>query len=291
MHNEIQGWGTAPWGLANFGLLETTGGPLVIYKSPTAAQLEVVEDTFIVVQFFDPTYNLDTTTISITVDGVQAYVGSTGFSTGFVGKVNYTAGIVTVRIRGTVGFPFDKTVNVTAFAQDLSDLYVIDNWSFTIRSNPNSYSGLNPLPIEVALQTPFTRFISLEPYRTLLLDNALSGQVTSITDRANKAARVIYQTAFATELSTLLNPHNLRDAAALETIVLEKQNTLAVDKVLAANSKNINADVIAFHKLSGLDTAYLTAFNDYLDSSLYIYRVSLVANVLLYAKAYELAQG
>lgn len=291
MHGEVPGWGTAQWGDARFGVRDTTGGPLVIYKSPASNQLDVVEDTFITVQFFDPTYNLNTATAAITVDGVLAYVGSTGFSAGFIGKVSIAAGVLTVRLRGAAGFPFDKQVNVTAYVQDLTDLYTLDNWSFTIRSNPNTYDGLQPLPVEVALQSPFTTFISLEPYRTLLLDNALRKQGPALINTGNKAARVIYQVAFATELSTLLNPYDLYDKTAIASIVAEKENTRLLDKILMANAKMLKADIAAFHKLSGLDPAYLTAFSDYLDSTLYIYRVSLVANTLLFATAYELTQG
>jgi hypothetical protein len=135
------------------------------------------------------------------------------------------------------------------------------------------------------------RFISLEQYRTLFLDNALRLQATASSQPGNKAARVIYQSAFATELCTLLNPYDLRNKDALDSVVSERQNTRAIDKVLADNSKTLKTDIQAFHELSGLDTAYLASFSDYLDSTLYIYRVSLVANILLYAKAYELTQS
>jgi len=291
MHGEVPGWGTAQWGSARFGLLETTGGPLVIYTYPENGQLDVAEDTFITVQFFDPTYNLNTATVAITIDGILAYVGATGFSAGYLGKVSYAGGILTVRIRYIAGFAFEKTVNMTAYVQDLTDLSVTANWTFKVRANPICYAGLNPLPVEIALQTPFTRFISLEPYRTLFMDSALRSQPASVASAATKAARALYQAAFSTELCTLQNVYDLRNKAALESVVCEKQNTRYIDQALTANSKNLKADIRAFHELSGLDPAYLTAFNDYLDSALYIYRVSLLANVLLYAKANELAQG
>jgi hypothetical protein len=290
MHGELPGWGTAQWGFAKFGLNETTGGPLVIYKYPESEQLEVAEDTFITVQFFDPTYNLNTATVAITINGVLAYVGATGFSAGYLGKVSYAGGVLTVRIRYVAGFTFEQTVSMSAYVQDLTDLSVTANWTFKIRANPVCYTGLKPLPVEVALQSSFTRFISLEPYRTLFLDNALRSQPASVASSASKAARALYQAAFSTELCTLQNPYDLRNKDALESVVCEKQNTRSIDQALTASSKNLKADIQAFHKLSGLDAAYLTAFNDYLDSTLYLYRVSLVANVLLFAKAYELAQ-
>jgi hypothetical protein len=290
MHTELKGWGTSLWGINEFGVRATTGGPLVIFTDPSRDQQDVLEDAFITVKFFDPTYNLNTGHIAITIDGILAYDGAVGFAAGYVGKVSSAAGVLTVRLRSLIGFEFEKTINASAYAEDLTGLTVLNNWAFKIRSNP-AYGTLQPLPIEIALQTPFTTFISLEPYRTLLLASALRIGDVSIANNANKAARVIYQTAFATELHTLLNTYSLRDNAALNVIIAEKQNTRLLDQVLTANSKTLKTDILAFHKLSGLDTAYLSAFNDYLDSSLYIYRVSLVANILLYAKAYELAQG
>ena len=291
MHGELPSWGTAPWGISNFGLLPKLGGPLVIYNYPAQNQLDVSESTAISVQFFDPTYNLNTTTATITVDGVQVYQGNTGFNAGYVGKVSYAAGILTVQLRPATGFDFDKSVAVSAYIQDLTDLYTTDNWTFKIRANPICYAGLKPLPVEVALQSPFNTFISLEFYRTLFLDNTLRTQSQSISNRGNKAARALYHAAFSTELSTLQNAYGLRDKEALTTVVCEKQNTRGIDQALTSNSKTLKADLLAFQKLSGLDKAYSAAFNDYLDSTLYVYRVSLVANALLYAAAYELAQG
>jgi hypothetical protein len=291
MHGELPGWGIAPWGLAKFGLLSRTGGPLVIYHYPAQNQLDVLEGTAIAVQFFDPTYNLNTATATITVNGVQVYQGGTGFSGGYVGKVSYAAGILSVQLRPATGFDFDKSVAVSAYVQDLTDLYTTDNWSFKIRANPICYAGLKPLPVEVALQAPFNTFISLEFYRKLFLDNTLRTQTQSINNRGNKSARALYHAAFSTELSTLQNAYALRDKEALATVVCEKQNTQGIDQALKANSKTLKADLLAFQELSGLDKSYLKSFYDYLDSTLYVYRVSLMANVLLYAAAYELAQG
>lgn len=294
MHSELQGWGNTQWGFAKIGFatfnVPETGGPVIVYRYPENGQLEVAEDPFITVQFFDPTYNLNTATVGITIDGVLAYVGATGFSAGYLGKVSYAGGVLTVNIRYVAGFAFEKTVTMSAYVQDFTDLSVTSDCTFKIRANPICYTGLKPLPVETALQTPFTRFISLEPYRTLFLDNALRSQPVSVASSATKAARALYQAAFSTELCTLQNPYDLRNKDALESVVCEKQNTRSIDQALTASSKNLKADIQAFHKLSGLDAAYLTAFNDYLDSTLYLYRVSLVANVLLFAKAYELAQ-
>lgn len=291
MHNEVPGWGSEQWGYAKLGLRPTTGGPLVIYTEPSNGQLDVLEDTFITVQFFDPTYDLDTTHSAISVNGVLAYVGATGFSAGYIGTVSYAAGVSTVRVRNTAGYAFDQVVNVSAHTQDLTGLSVTRNWIFQIRANPIAYSGLNPLPIETALLLPFENALSLEPYRILLLDNALRLSPALVNNRSQKAARVIYKIAFATELSTLQNIHDLRNQDALATVVVEKQNTRVLDKIIAENTKSLKADIQAFHKMSGLDPAYLTVFNDYLDSTLYTYRVSLLANILLYAKANELTQG
>jgi hypothetical protein len=167
-------------------------------------------------------------------------------------------------------------------------LSVDDTWSWRTRSNPICYTGLNPLEIESAIQQPLTAVLDLEPVRQVFINNALKVQDTAIANELNKATRVIYQHAFSTELSTVLNPYILRDENALASIVCERQNTLLIDQALTVYKERIRAGFQALFNQGSIPEELLNAFVDYQDSTIYSYRVSLVAIALLLARSIEL---
>lgn len=292
----IVGWGLGAWGLDSWGygepvesLLENEG-PIIIRRYPFPGQVDVLEDVTMSVSIFDGTFDLNPGTIRIFLDGLEVYTGSSGFVDGYIGRVTYSAGIYTVQFTKIGGFEFEQVVQMRALAADNTGLFVDNTWVFTVRDNPVCYTGLNALPIETAIQTPFTIFTGLEFYRNLFLNNALQVQTRSTKNAGNKAARVLYQTAFATELSTLLNPYQLKDETALTVNVCEKRRLLYLNNKLNQQGTGLRAAASNLAATTGLGDAYQRAFHDYLDSSLYIYRISLLANMLLFAKAYELQQ-
>jgi hypothetical protein len=288
----LPGWGLGEWGSYAFGGIPLAStGPVIISRYPAPNQFDVGEDTTITVQFFDANYDLDTTSIQVDINDVIAYSGVSGFSSGFTGKVTYTSGVVSVRVTPLSPFEFGQTVKVHAGALDSATNGAEDTWSFTIRENPICYIGNNPLPIETDIQSPLSTFLYLEQLRTLLFNTVLKNASVSITNRENKAARAIYQLAFSTELSTVLNLFDLRNEAALRTTVCEKQTGLAVDKALTARYNDLKKVIASFKTLGAIPDSYITNFYDYLDSSLYSYRVSLAANLLLLGKSLELQDG
>jgi len=290
----MTGWGDSEWGLSPWG--SPAGppsyiihpGPVIVEKYPYHQQIGVPEDVTILVRIFDPTYNLDTSTILLYINNVQVYSGVTGFTTGYIGRVTILAGVVTLQVAKVGGYSFEEIVTARIYAEDDTAYVVDDTWYFTIRENPICYGGITPLPIELSIQTPFTTYLSLEFFRKLLLNNSLRAQGRAINNRGNKEARVVYQTAFATELSTLQNPFLLRDEEALAVTVCERQRTIYIDTQLQKYLNKLNEAVNELRVQRILPEEYLRTFADYADSSLYVYRVSLVANMLLFAKSKEL---
>jgi len=132
-----------------------------------------------------------------------------------------------------------------------------------------------------------TTFLDLEPARQVLLQSALQPQTRAIAQRGNKAARVVYQEAFATEISTVLNVFEVRNEAALRTVVCERQRVTAIDAQLQEIQLRIRDGLRSLFSLQALPNYYKGDFNDYLDSTAYRYRVSLVANLVLLARLTE----
>lgn len=275
-------WGKSPWGLAQLG----GSSPQIINRFPLPKAIDVVENTPIAVWFYDAEFNLDSTTASITVNGVVAYSGVSGFSPEYTGTVTVTGGSLVIQLFKLGGFSYDETVTVTAYIADTSALNVTDTWSWKVRANPLCYPGTAPLPIELLIQQPISMFIGLEAARQALFDSVLK-TTTAVRQPGNKAARVIYQLAFSTELSTVLNPYNLKNKDALKTTVCERENILKTDQRLATVSAPIKLGIQELYNKRALPQEYVTGFMDYLDSALPSYRVSLVANMVLLARAYE----
>lgn len=294
----MSGWGQSPWGdgvWGGDGVLGTLDPPfplgdtpVIITRYPTARQLEVAEDSQISVAIFDANYNLDTSYTKVYLDGVLVYGGSTGFNADYVGRDTYVAGTSRIVFKRRTGFSYGQTVTLRVEALDTNLNYVSDTWYFTVRNDPTCYTGLTPLPVETALTTPYVKFLSMEPLRQFMFNHVLKDQTAQASA---KAARAIYQLAYATELSALQNSFDLVNKNALATRVCEKQSPLIIDRALEKQRDNTTTAIRDLKNSGVLDEAYSHVFHDYLDSTLYIYRVSLVANMVLFAKNYELAAG
>lgn len=200
-------------------------------------------------------------------------------------------------------FDYETTYKLEMGARGATNIQSEWGWEFTTKSNAAYYDGHTPLEIELALQTPFTTFLDLEPLRKTFLQHALRPSVpmydntiqdntvnaaNSINEKANKAVRVLYQHAFITELKTLQNKYGTKNATAIAQVVAEKNNTLSLDKELMPLKDHLLQGIQALQTARVYPEEYATTFMDYLDSTLYTYRVSLIANILLMAKAVEL---
>lgn len=289
-------WGISSWGGADWG----GGGPVVTgppglqapYISgrvPPPNALDVPEDTLVGVQFRDNDLNLSTNTAQVTINGVVVYSGFVGFAAGYRGIVTYSAGALNVLISKVDGWGYDAEVVVSAYIQDETALTANDTWHWHTRVDPVCYSGLTPLPIEIALQSPMTQFVELDLARRVFLDNSIkTANATAVRNQGNKATRVLYQIGFETELSTVLNPYRLRNDAALKSVVCERENMLRLDSALSKYHDQLQAAIQSLYTLRVLPQEYISGFLEYLDSTLPTYRVSLVANLVMLAKSKEL---
>ena len=281
-------WGISPWG----GALPTAAGdnpPIIVLRSPAANAVDVLENATISISFADFDLDLDIGTTLIEIDGVPVFTGLGGFAAGYVGSTSFSVGRFTVQFMKLGGWGFDTLVTVRAFIEDLTGKCADDTWSWRTRINPICYSGLNPLAVELFVQSPMTRFLDLEPVRQVFLNNALQAQTQAIANSENKAARVLYQEAFATEIHTITNSFGIRNEPALRSVVCERQRVAEIDVQLQRHIKRIKAGVESLFLLGALPKEYKAEFSDYLDSTTYNYRVSLVANVLILARLTETA--
>lgn len=291
----MPGWGLDPYGLSPYGSVSgLTGGevgtaPLIIYQDPAPGVINAAEDTLVTVTFFD--VDLDAATIAIYINDSLVYDGTTGFAAGYLGIVQVLSSSVSVQIYKRGGWGYGRTVKVRGYAQDTTTLEVDATWSWTTTDNPVCYAGITPLPVETTLTQPLQRFIGVEQLRQHLFNVMLRRGIASISNDATKSARVLYQHAYLTELSVLQNAYLLKNNEALATTVCEQQSTLNIDKTFNGRLYLIHGAMNDFKNQRVLDERYIREFTDYLDTSLYHYRVSLAANLVLLAGAIETAEA
>jgi len=263
---------------------------MIVARAPLPRSINVPEDTLVGVKFYDADLDLDPSSVIIKIDGVTVYTGVGGFAAGYVGITYDTAGVHTVQFTKLGGWGYNTTVTVYAFVADATvpvPLTAQDTWDWTTRDNPLCYTGLTPLPIELKLQQPMQQFLELEPLRATFIDVALKLQPAATKQRNNKAARVIYQYGFSTELNTLLNPYRLRDRDALNSTVCERENVMIIDAALSKFKDRTQAGIQSLLTLGALPREYIAGLVDYQDSTLPSYRVSLAANLLMFARSVE----
>lgn len=280
-------WGYGPWGYGGWGGTATVIGdnaPLIIQRTPVSGDTNVREDAALAVVFFDADGDLDVSTLNIRINGALVYNGSV-FSAGYTGGVFTSVGRTVIRITNLSGWGYGVTVQVKADVADLSANSVSETWSWTTRANPACYAGTAALPIEKQLITPLSRFLNLEVIRKTLLNTALRTRDVPYPDQ--RAARVVYQLGFDTEINTILNPYELRDEAALRTTVCERQASLIIAEAVQVQKKYLVAGIQALRSQGVISEEYAKSFQDYIENVQYAYRVSLAANLVLLAHSVE----
>ena len=282
-------WGVFPWG---FGESEASAEerPQIIYKSPIPGQNNVVESAPIHVQFYHPLFTLVPESMELKMNGLVVYDGDTGFKNGARGSVRTLSGVTSIVLYPAQGFEYGQLSSVTAAISDQAENTVQETWSFVARDDPSGYVGADALPVEIRMQKPYPQFMALDWLRQEMLNHAIGERSLYIVNRGNKAARVIYQAAFATELCTLQNIFRIKNPGALLSVVREKQTLLALDVELAKHRDALHAAITDFGQQRIFTDDYLNSFRTQAESPSYLYRVSLVSNLVLYGAAYELRQ-
>lgn len=286
----IGGWGFTPWGGAVPAALPGANPPYIVLRLPDPGTELVPPDAAIRVGFFDLDLNLNTLSTRIYINGAVAYSGATGFTAGYTGTAQFIAGVYVVYLAKLVGWGYGQTITVRGYIEDAGGLIADDTWSWTTLENPICYTGLSPLQCEIDIQSPLTTYLDLEPIRLQLFDVVLklATYPASSRNRENKAARVIYQQAFSSELAPLLNSRVAKNTKALAVVVCEKQRVIVINDALEPLKDRLQAAITQFYNTRALGSEYMGVLNDYLESLIYSYRVSLACNLVFLAKAIEL---
>jgi len=161
--------------------------------------------------------------------------------------------------------------------------------AFQVARDPALYYGTSPNALEQLVLTPCTRFLALEPVRQRLLQVALTEGAPSSQYRDNLAARVLYQVAYDTELSALLNPYHLPDNTALTSLVRARRSVMDIETALQPYERAVELGLESLFKLGGLPPSYKSGLADARDSLLYTYRASAAVTAVFLARAIEYA--
>jgi len=291
----MSGWGLGEWGITPWGggLLEecaVADPPLqIVIRYPAPNAEDVPPNEIVKVGFFDFNDDLDLSTAYIVINGIAAY-GGNQFLNGYVGQTTTLPGFFSVELFNPLGYPFDSQISVRAHIANSNDECVDETWWWRTAGDPVCYTGVTPNKIELALQTPFTSFLDLEFIRRLMFKLVLRTRQVPIKNYDNKAARVIYQLGYSTELSTVLNTYVEKRKVDLETIVCEREKAIVIDKGVFKYEDRLLKSINALANRGIFTREYISAFHDYKDSVNYNFRVSLVANLLMSAKAIELQE-
>lgn len=160
-------------------------------------------------------------------------------------------------------------------------------WTFRVAPEEGLFLGTDLAPIEQFMLSPMTRFLDIEPVRRAMLDVALEAPPPPGVDATALASRVIYQLAFGTEASSVLNPFMRPNANFMKSKVPGRRRAIDIDRRMAGSKQDYLRGVDSLVSLSALPREYQANLIDYLESMLYPYRLSAFASLVMYAKALE----
>jgi hypothetical protein len=265
-----------------------TNNMMVLNTNPTHNDTGVDPAIVYIIRAHHPDYSLVLAQLQVYVNGIEAYSGGE-FRNGFVGIYREEFGGFVIGLVPPENLGFNDQGFVKAGLVDSSFNIQTAFSGFNLQANPLCYVGNAALPIERQLTQPLTTFLEVEPLRKFLLGAAVNTN-TSADFKNNKAARVVYQLAYSTELSSILNPHMSANEDALQAIVCEQNKVIDIASKLEPKRDQVIAALQELQTHGVLPREYVTTLFDYLDSTLFNYKASLVANIVLLAKAVEMAQ-
>lgn len=261
---------------------ENTG--TILFRQPAHRDIGVSPDVVMILRVHSADYNLDLSTVDISVNGDTAYEEGE-FKNEFTGiyKEEFGGFVIGIIPPEELGYDEPSTIKVGLADSDLNQ--TVDRWYFNTESDPFCYGGNLPINIEKQLSLPLQDFLEVERLRQLLYSLVLKKDAEN--NKQNKSARVIYQLAYSTELSSILNTHLAKDTQALDSYVCDQRRVVDVAKKLDKKKDIVKAAIQELHNNNVLRREYITTLFDYLDSTLFNYKVSLAANIVLLAKAVE----
>lgn len=223
--------------------------------------------------------------IVVRVNGAVVYDGT--FALPYRGFVKRFANRTFVEFAPLTRHVPGSTLTVVVEATDATVPVTTNSvWTYHV-VDPEGYQGNALLEEESWLLQPMQRFLELEPVRLLLLQRVLKDNAPALGNPQAIAARVLYQLAYETELSALLNAFTSPNAAALQVSVPWRRSAYELQTVLDGYTGRINRGVQQLFDAQALPREYRNNLVDQLGSLLYSYRVAAVAVLVLLARAVE----
>ena len=284
----LQEWGTGAWSISNLvSTAANSDAPVISLLQPLAGSNTVSISTTVSVAIVDANYDLDLSTITMTLNGDLIYTGTGGFVAGYTGSMVSLPQGTLLEFAPDEPWAYDFQATLYVTASDSLSNTASQYFSWQFESNPRCYTGLDPIPFELQLQEPLTRYLVGEQLRRVLVDAVLKDDNAYIANSGTKAARSIIQVAHSTELKTLLNRKLSVPDRVLTTVICERDRDLHVDQALASYIKDARALIDSMIQLGDLPQYYVATLNDYLNSNRYQYRVSAIACLIILAKVAE----
>lgn len=287
-------WGTPEWTAVPL-VAPSTGAPprapAFLERFPTPGAVNVPAATPIRVIAFDPDIDLEPTTYRVTINNTLAYDGNTDtIHPDYRGVATTFSRRRIVELAPKTPFAPGTLVRVDVEVSDALAAHSTSTWSFTVERDTTCYDGAGILPPEQWVLEPMLDLLELEPLRRYLLEIVLRAEVVpGEVSRRAIAARALYQMAFDTEVSSVLNPYFFPDAPALAVPVCQKRSTLEIAQLLEGYEGRITRAIQQLTDRNVLPRTYRTALADYADSMLYTYRVSAACVLVFLGRAAEVA--
>lgn len=254
-------------------------GPVLALLSPADGAINVSRATPIRVCVFAPA-GVSVAGITFTVDGQTPAPGAAGPETPFAGRTVYQIALPPTTPAGAL-------IRVNAEITDTLARTASAAWSYTLLPEAGVYAGNDILPAEALLLTPMQIYLELEPVRQALLANAVRDTAGTLSNRNALAARVLYQTAFSSDISSTLNPFIRPNAQALASGIPTRRPLLELADVVDSYKKRIDAGLAQIFESGAYPKEFRNNFADYLGSLLYTQRVAAAAALVLLGRALE----
>lgn len=284
-------WGAASWMYSTPvfpGLSPGVNPPRFILLYPDANAGNVPTTAVLRLGVFDQDGDIDNNTLQIWVNGTLVFNATPLVVPGYMTLVTDFGGRRIVEIaRSAAPWPSNAKVKVTAQVSDLALNTQYYEGTFTTAPDVQYYSGNGLLPIEAAVLRPMTTFLDLEPVRQMLLRVVLRDEAFVAINRPQVAVRALYQIAYDTEISVVLNPYDKKNDDAMRILVREKRPTLEIDQFLTAYDNAMYAGLESLFKQGALPREYRNNFADYRTSTLYLYRVAAPVVAVFLARMVE----
>ena len=287
------GWGLEQWGLEPWAGCEVpeellgTDAPVITLLNPTSGATGVSPGEVVTLSILDANSNLDPASVVVTANGEPVYSFAAGFDPAYAGTSTSVSQGVVLQFLRNQRWAYGQSVILRVEAADTDPTTTQRVFRWTIQDDPRCYTAIDPEPIERKIILPNSVYIRGERIRQQLIRVSLREQPVSIRNRDLKAARVILQMAWATELRTLLNQRVTVEPDVLAVTVCERERDLTISNALRPYHADAKALIEELFSRGAVPQHYIRTLSDYLSSNRYPYQVSLMATLVVLVKTLE----